>query len=318
VLDYEINLRYNCFIAGEIIIFYLKNGILDKNFVKVLTKKQNYNINLYRLFKSLNVSFYFLKENKTILNEENIQMEFNQNLYKNILLLDLKKELENLLKTNKIDYLFYKGAFTSEHIYENIAYRFLSDIDLLINENQLKKVKKIIDENFKITKYKKSKSFYTNEHRFYENEFLIEHKGNEISLDLHISFIQKAKFNIDYSLIFKEKKIEHQLLALIIQVSNDYFINKKFKIRKITYLTFYILANELNLKVPIDLIKLKKHEKLILNNMIMTKTFRINQIFLFYYTFDEISDYKKLLTDKILKIRKNGVREVVKSLKKIK
>ena len=214
---------------------------------------------------------------------------------------------------------------------------------MLIDENQLKNVKKLLDENFKITKYKKTKSFYENKYRFYENEILIDYKGHELSLDLHISFIQKAKFNINYSIFFQEKKVEHQILALIIQVSNDYFINieqkildiylilrkkeinwnylqsliKQFKIKKISYLTFYILKNELNFKVPFK-IELKKYEKIILNNMIMTKTFRINQILFFYYTFDEIKDYNKFLNDKLLKIRKNGFQEVIKSLKKIK
>lgn len=282
--------------------------------------------------------------NKKILENKKINQEYRANLYKNIILLNLKKELELLLNKNKLNYLFYKGAFTAENIYTNIAQRFLSDIDLLIDEKQLSRVKSLIDNNFKITKYKKDKSFYKDKYRFYENEFLIEYKGHELSLDLHIAFIQKAKFNIDYSIIFNSNRIEHHLIALIIQVSNDYFINvekkildiyliiKKeninwnyllklinlFKINKISYLTFYILINELDLKnIPIASIKLKKHEKLILNNMILTKTFRINQIFLFYYTFDEIKDYKKFLNDKILKIKNNGIKEVVKSLKKI-
>jgi len=328
-----------------IIIFYLKKGILDSNFKKVLKKEINYSSDLYYQFKKLSVSFYFLPINKEILKNKEISKEYKQNLLKNIILLDFKKELENLLVKNKLDYLFYKGAFTAENIYENIAQRFLSDIDLLINEKQLKKVKKLIDNNFNITKYKKNKSFYTNEYRFYENEFLIKHKGYEISIDLHIGFIQKAKFNIEYSIIFKENKIEHQMIAMIIQISNDYFINtekkfldlyliikkeninwnyllkliNQFKINKITYLIFYILINELDLKnIPINNINLKKYEKFILNNMIMTKTFRINQIFLFYYTFDELRDYKKFLNDKLLKTRKNGIEEVIRSLKKIK
>ncbi len=173
---------------------------------------------------------------------------------------------------------------------------------------------------------------------------MIEYKGHELSLDLHIAFIQKAKFNIDYSVIFEKNCIEHQLIALIIQISNDYFINveKKFldlyliikkedinwnyllkminlfRIKKISYLIFYILINELDLKkVPINLINLKTYEKLILKNMIMTNNFRINQIFLFYYTFDNLNDYKRFLNDKFIKIKNNGIKEVTKSLKKI-
>jgi hypothetical protein len=70
--------------------------------------------------------------------------------------------------------------------------------------------------------------------------------------------------------------------------------------------------------MPIDKINLSKQEKLILNNMFVTDIFRVNQILLFYYTFDNISDYSRFLNDKLIKIKHNGIKEVVKSFKKIK
>ncbi len=325
-------------------MLYLKKGILNNDFRKLLKGEITYNYELYEKFKILGVSYYFLPLSKTLLENKTINNEYRLNLFKNILLLDLKNKLEILLKNNNINFIFYKGAFTTENVYDNIAQRHLSDIDLLVDENQLDEAKKLIDHEFKITKYKKDESFYYNKYRFYENEFLVKYKGYEISVDLHIGFIQKAKFKVDYSVIFNKNCIEHQIIAIIIQVSNDYFINTEkkfldlylifkrknidfnyllslitsFKIKKISYLTFYILINELNLnKIPIDLINLETHEKLILKNMIMTNNFRVNQIFLFYYTFDEITDYKNFIKDKLLKIRKNGIKEVTKSLKKI-
>ncbi len=326
-------------------IYYIRKKILNETFCLLIKGKIDFEEKLFDYLKALGVQFYFLGKKKSKIENLFLKKAYKTNLYKNMIYLSFKESLIKHLENNNVKYFFYKGIHTLENYYPSISDRFISDIDLLIDEKDVNTVHEILKTQFKITKYKKNPNFYTNEYRFYENEMLIDYNGSEISLDLHISFIQKEKFNINYDVIFEKNIPEHHFISIIIQVSNDYFIKveqkfldlyliatkenlnwdyiidlaSKFHIKKITYLCFYILKYELGLEnIPLEKIPLKMTQKLLLNNMFMTNYFRVNQIVLFFFTFDNINDYKKFLRDKYIKIKHNGIEEVLKSFKKIK
>ncbi len=290
-------------------------------------------------FLKLKVGFYFYKKFKDNYKfSSRVKKLYRQNIVRNMILLDFKKELEAELKKTNIKYLFYKGIYMLEKFPDLISYKRLGDIDLLIDESDLKDFYKLI-QKFKLTYI--DKEYYFKKYKFYETSIIIKYKNYKIDLDLHLGFIQKSKFNIDYNQILCNKRIENQIIALIIQFSNaiftetekvidiyyminnstidwDYLIEKinQFRIKKISYIVFQILEKELGIQnLPIEKIKLKKYEIFILNNIFKTNIFRIDQNLLYFYVFDSYFDYLKFLKEKIIKIKNNGVKEIIQSIK---
>ena len=293
----------------------------------------------FEKFLKLKLGFYFYKKFKNnYIFPSKIKKLYRQNIVRNIILLDFKKELEKELKKTDIKYLFYKGISLLEIFPDLMNYKSLGDIDLLIDENDLKKFYYLI-QKFKLTYI--DKEYYFKKYKFYETSIIIKYKNYIIDLDLHIGFVQKSKFNIDYNQILCNKRVENQIIALIIQFSNaifteeekaidiyyiikntevdwDYIIQKinQFRIKKISYILFKVLEDELGIQnLPTKRIELKKYEKIILNNIFKTNIFRVDQNLLYFYVFDSYLDYIKFLKDKLVKIKNNGIKEIIQSIR---
>lgn len=315
-------------------------NIINADFIKLLNNKYQITTETedFEKFEKMNVQYYFYRhfKNKNYKFSKQIEQKVKQNLFKNILYLDFKNYFEQKLKENNIKYFFYKGIYTMDKIYQNISDRYICDIDVLIDENDIEKL-----NNIKFTKF--DENLFFKKHSC-EEAVYIEYKGNVFGVDLHKSFVPKDKFNIIYDDFLFAGSIEIHLIALIIQCSNDVFVNveqklldiylilKKYnidfdsvfklaelyKIKKITYLTFYLMNKYFNFEINLQKINLNGFEKKILENMFVTNIFRINQLVLFFYTFDSTKDYIKFIKSKLSYIKKNGFNEVLLSLKKIK
>jgi hypothetical protein len=120
----------------------------------------------------------------------------------------LYNELSKVLKAFKragIDTIVLKGAFLAEKIYPNIGLRPMSDLDLLIKEKDLTKVKN------ELTGLMYSNIFHT---KYYEqlqtvlsNEHLFVHKNKEIRIDLHWNILPpESPYKIDISKLWENAK----------------------------------------------------------------------------------------------------------------
>lgn len=57
------------------------------------------------------------------------------------------KELQNIFEENSINFAFTKGIILENNLYENRGYRFMSDIDLLLNPKDQEKVIQLLKQN---------------------------------------------------------------------------------------------------------------------------------------------------------------------------
>lgn len=136
---------------------------------------------------------------------KNLEKKYYSNLARNMLLYD---ELSKVLKAFKragIDTIVLKGAFLAEEIYPDIGLRPMSDLDLLIKEKDLTKVKNeltglMYSNTFHTKSYEQLQTVLSNEHLFL-------HKNKEISIDLHWNILPpESPYNIDISKFWDNAK----------------------------------------------------------------------------------------------------------------
>jgi hypothetical protein len=75
---------------------------------------------------------------------ERWQREYYANSARNTLILAEAKRILNILESEKIKSILLKGVFLAEHVYKNIALRQMSDIDILIQKNDVARVNIIL------------------------------------------------------------------------------------------------------------------------------------------------------------------------------
>lgn len=76
----------------------------------------------------------------------NLEKMYYSNLARNMLLYNELGKILKAFKRADIDTVVMKGAFLAEEVYKNISLRSMSDIDLLIKEEDLQKVKKELNK----------------------------------------------------------------------------------------------------------------------------------------------------------------------------
>lgn len=76
---------------------------------------------------------------------EKLKKEFYANVQKNLLMTGELFKVIKLLEKNDINLIPYKGPVLSSLLYDNIVYRQFDDIDILIEESDALKVKKIMN-----------------------------------------------------------------------------------------------------------------------------------------------------------------------------
>ncbi|MFH1612187.1 MAG: nucleotidyltransferase family protein, partial [bacterium] len=117
-----------------------------------------------------------------------------------------QKELEKILKlNNNIEIIVLKGIPLTEFIYGNIGLRCIGDIDLLVQEKDLEKIKKnLLDFGFKISGYS-TENFYRSYHKHFHFTKELEN-GQKILLEIHWNIVKKNEpFKIDLEEIWKNK-----------------------------------------------------------------------------------------------------------------
>jgi hypothetical protein len=134
-----------------------------------------------------------------------LEKMYYSNLARNILLYD---ELSKVLKAFKragIDTIVLKGAFLAEKIYLNVGLRPMSDLDLLIKEKNLTKVKNELNGLMYFDTY--HTKYYEQLQTVLSNEHLFIHKNKEIHIDLHWNILPPENpYKIDINKLWENAR----------------------------------------------------------------------------------------------------------------
>ncbi len=116
----------------------------------------------------------------------NLEEMYYSNLARNVLFYDELGKVLTAFKRASVDAIVLKGAFLAEEIYKNIGLRSMTDIDLLIKEEDLQKVE------YELTKLKYSAIkviFPTKLHEKFQtvwtNELQFIHEAKKIIIEIH-------------------------------------------------------------------------------------------------------------------------------------
>lgn len=115
---------------------------------------------------------------------KSLEKMYYNNLARNMILYDELKKILMAFKKADIDSIVLKGAFLAKEIYKNIGLRPMSDIDLLIREEDYQKAKNELTKLMYSTDVFLTK-YYEELHTVLSNELLFKHKDKKVYIDLH-------------------------------------------------------------------------------------------------------------------------------------
>lgn len=296
----------------------------------------------YQEFLGIGLGGYFceyLKACDISLMPQMIQKQ-QQQLYYNTILLTFKDQLKEQMDQRGIRHWFYKGAALVELLYHSSGGRQISDLDLLIHQDDLHKVPDLLKE----IGGDYDSDFFLKRGFYHESESAHSYLGCRINLDWHKGLIQNEKFPIDYREFIGSDQIEYQIIALLLHFSNDIYrssvknivdlylifttqnVDYNFLFRKINQFHLrhvaYVVLSRMNkkcaLEIDLEVLQMSGWRKKLLDHLILTPVFRINQLLLFFYVFDSPIDFKRFLGGKLKGIQRQGFKEILHSFKTIK
>lgn len=111
---------------------------------------------------------------------------FNVNVRKNLLLTGELKKILELLKSNGINAIPFKGPVLAFFAYGNISFREFSDVDILIDKSYALKAKDVMISN----EYELYSPVKVNDHRYLEleSEYRFISKETEVNIDINWNF----------------------------------------------------------------------------------------------------------------------------------
>ncbi|MGA9189827.1 MAG: nucleotidyltransferase family protein [Methanosarcina sp.] len=157
------------------------SNVLDWNYIVDCSIKQGISPLFYWNLKKIS-------NGKDVPSEvmKNLEKMYYSNLARNMLLYDELSKILTAFKKAGIDTIVLKGAFLAEEIYKNIGLRPMSDIDLLVKEEDLQKAK------MELTKLMYSVTITTFPTKLHEqfqtvwsNELPLVHETKKIVIEIH-------------------------------------------------------------------------------------------------------------------------------------
>lgn len=129
------------------------------------------------------------------------------NLARNMILYEELKNILTVFKEADIEVIVLKGAFLAKEIYKNIGLRPMNDIDLLIREEDFKKVKNELSRLIYSTDVFYTK-YYEQLHTVLSNELLFTSKNKKICIDLHWDILShESCYKVDIIKFWENTKI---------------------------------------------------------------------------------------------------------------
>lgn len=246
------------------------------------------------------VVYYALKEYSNLIPKNLLSTMKSENMViakQNILMTSELIKIMKLLEENNIEAISFKGPVLSQMAYGNITFRQYCDLDILVNEDDLKDAVKLIknlnyktDENL-LKKILKNKSIFHDisldnlisvelHWRLFSDEFNTGIENIDIKQNLDELILSKNKlksFQIEILVLYlcvHGAKHNWERIEWLLDISN-LAINKKINWKillklakesnteKILYSTFYLCHNILDNKLPIVLEEKIKQKKIL-------------------------------------------------------
>lgn len=153
-----------------------------------------------------------------------LKNDYLQNLKRNMILLGAWESLKNELISNDIKFVALKGAHLAENVYEHIACRPMTDVDILVREEDIERCRRILNSrNFvRCADERRRKAIHDN--------YLQAGPHGEISIELHHHLtnpLYGARFDLEclwgetylpleYNLVYLSwHAVRHSFLKLI-------------------------------------------------------------------------------------------------------
>tara|TARA_Y100000780_G_scaffold232553_1_gene266002 strand:+ start:111122 stop:112027 length:906 start_codon:yes stop_codon:yes gene_type:complete len=186
------------------------------------------------------------KRRETVLKEQGIEDFFtihffkkeshSQLKYRNALLLETAYEIMEVLKKGNVNFCFIKGIVFLESLYPSLEDRFLSDIDILVSEDQFEEVISLVKHNFPEADVSRG-SWVGDAHKV---EVQI---SNEYNLEITVEFHSKLFWHTDFwgtSEVVKDKglyrpKDEDHFVYLIYHYAFQHNCQKLYWLLDILY-----------------------------------------------------------------------------------
>lgn len=128
------------------------------------------------------------------------------NLARNMILYEELNKVLKAFKKEGIDTIVLKGAFLAKEVYENIGLRPMSDIDLLIREEDYQKAKVELTKLMYSTDVFLTK-YYEQLQTVLSNELLFKHKDKKVLIDLHWDILPpESCYKININELWKNTK----------------------------------------------------------------------------------------------------------------
>ncbi len=120
-----------------------------------------------------------------------VQNAYNQVLTRNILLQSIFTDFVSLLNQRQIPIIPLKGIYLSEKVYEDLGTRHLSDIDVLLREEDLEKARALMEEKGWACKAHISHSALEDEQLAHAHPYTLI--KNQLSIELHTHIYNQAQ-----------------------------------------------------------------------------------------------------------------------------
>lgn len=138
--------------------------------------------------------------------QRSFEMAAIGNAYKNKIFMEEIERINTYLKKNKIEFVFLKGAILNNIYYESIEIRSSSDIDLLVNYTDLKKIDQFLcDEGYCQGRYDEQTNKISEVRRKDKIFWLSQtHQTYPYRKIINDEYINRIKIDINYSINFGE------------------------------------------------------------------------------------------------------------------
>lgn len=224
---------------NKILLQYIFQNYLAKinnenNVNFFLKQDDSYFFQYHRLDSILPYLFF---PNKTIDDEyyKKLLISNDKRYIKNIEQNLIALSLINLLNSHGVNYVFLKGLPLSNFFYSNISHRNFSDIDILVDENQLDIIEELmLDNNYKYGYFNKEKPVYVSREQILFKRTFTHELQNMIKI-FHNSILTNIDINFKFSWIGNNKYSIHIPFN---EIKNNISTNNEFLIP--------MLENELN------------------------------------------------------------------------
>jgi len=155
-----------------------------------------------------------------------LKEEYLDTLGRNTIVFNELKFLLKILKEANIEVVLLKGTALLASVYPGLAYRFMSDIDILVQDSDLSKVQ----ENLLANGYTQNKPTYNLQKKNHHHLAPIWNPANNIRIEIHWTLgITNTVFNIDINEVWSRiQKIKIGTMKTLILSPEDLILHLGF------------------------------------------------------------------------------------------